>query len=742
MRTLFTFLAFMIVITASAQEQKQVLRGKISNGGKGIPGGIITLQGQSQYTLVSDSSGFFEQTIEPGHYTIMVAHENHRSKLLQNVVVMTGKEKVLDIEMEEVQVQLDSVVVQASVKKEAVDVDMWNMQRYAAVFYDPARVVNSHAQLINTDDQANNISVRGTSPNFIQWKLEGVETVNPNHLENAGTINDRPTLNGGGVTMLSAQMLQNSGFEEAPFSPDAGNALTGAFNMKLRDGNNRRYERIIQASLLGTDICLEGPFSKKSSSSFLVNYRYSTVGLLSKLGINFGGEQINYQDLSYLATLPIRNGYVKIFGVTGTSESIFKGTADTALLQTQKDLQNIDYRSFTSINGISFSKSLSNTVSIKHVVAYSVKNVKRNAVPGAISFNNNKETDRYSQQKISSLHQVSKRFSNWSRLKIGTYINYFQTSLRSMRNDLSLTDGQLADPLLQPYISMEGLLIRKLSYRLGMHSIYQMRINDLQILPRLMLTYNITDDNVITFNYGRESQLHPAHLYLAAEQNMDLQPATADAFSLLHEFNWRGFKLKNTLYLQYFDNLPVNSDFGFSAFNYFNEQFNFDLDEKGKARVYGYDITLQKDIRGFYSIASLALFNSSYEMNGRYLEARFNSGYNVALTFGKEFRLRAGNKFLSADVRAVQRNGFRYAGVDLINEQYSYPVHLPDYFRADLRISYRKDKKNSSVIWAIDIQNLSNHPNIANYYYDTYTQQFEPKYQLGLIPVLSYKVMF
>ena len=66
--------------------------------------------------------------------------------------------------------------------------------------------------VVSDNDQANHLVIRGNSPNALSWRLEGVEIVNPNHLSNAGTFGDRATQNGGGVNILSAQMLGNSDF--------------------------------------------------------------------------------------------------------------------------------------------------------------------------------------------------------------------------------------------------------------------------------------------------------------------------------------------------------------------------------------------------------------------------------------------------------------------------------------------------------------------------------------------------
>jgi hypothetical protein len=199
--------------------------------------------------------------------------------------------------------------------------------------------------------------------------------------------------------------------------------------------------------------------------------------------------------------------------------------------------------------------------------------------------------------------------------------------------------------------------------------------------------------------------------------------------------------VKNEFYYQLFDHIPVDPTTGFSAFNYFNEQPTSILEQNGKATVYGYDLSIERDFKSFYIIASSSIYNSEYTIGSKHEKARFNTGYNLALTTGKEFSLKSGNKFLSTDIRAVFRNGFREPNTNYESE-YTYDTQLPEYNRIDLRISYRKNKKNSSVIWALDLQNVTNQHNVSYHYYDTYTKKVETKYQQGLVPVISYKVMF
>jgi outer membrane receptor protein involved in Fe transport len=130
-----------------------------------------------------------------------------------------------------------------------------------------------------------------------------------------------------------------------------------------------------------------------------------------------------------------------------------------------------------------------------------------------------------------------------------------------------------------------------------------------------------------------------------------------------------------------------------------------------------------------------------YEINSTYRAGRFSTMYNAALSIGKEF-IFSNRRVLGFDIRGTSRNGFREPVIQPELTGQDYILQLPPYFRADLRISYKKEKKKSTAIWSLDIQNVSNSRNVSYHYYDDVTGKVEPRYQLGIIPVLGYKVMF
>ena len=82
----------------------------------------------------------------------------------------------------------------------------------------------------------------------------------------------------------------------------------------MRKGNEEQREYTAQIGLIGIDLAAEGPFHKDYAASYLVNYRYSTLGLLSQMGVQLGDEEVAFQDLSFNVSLPTKKfGNLTIF---------------------------------------------------------------------------------------------------------------------------------------------------------------------------------------------------------------------------------------------------------------------------------------------------------------------------------------------------------------------------------------------------------------------------------------------
>jgi hypothetical protein len=354
-----------LCLSLSAQGLNQSVFGLVTDELTGEPlmGATITVKDSvKDISGKSDDKGKFKiDNVPPGRRVVKASLPGYASLTIPDVVIQTGRQNRLEIQLSQNVSMADSVIITASeISRKLIGPStrvftVEETRRYATTYFDPARLATSYPGVVATDDGANHISVRGNSPNGLKWRLEGVEIVNPNHLANGGTASDRPSLAGGGVNILSAQMLSTSRFLSGAFDARYGNALGGVMDVDLRSGNPTKDEYTLQFGLLGLDVAAEGPFGEKGKASFVGNYRYSTVGLLTQLGVDFGGEKINFQDLSFNFDLPTAKlGTFRVFGMGGTSRNLFEArrVADS-LWSVQKDRSDITFRSRMGAAGIS-----------------------------------------------------------------------------------------------------------------------------------------------------------------------------------------------------------------------------------------------------------------------------------------------------------------------------------------------------------------------------------------------------
>ena len=93
----------------------------------------------------------------------------------------------------------------------------------------------------------------------------------------------------------------------------------------FRNGNLYNREHTFKAGLLGLDVSSEGPI-KKEKSSYLANFRYSTLGILNKMGIHLVGPRTdnNFYDLSFNLHHKGKKAKFNFWGIGGNSVEFFK----------------------------------------------------------------------------------------------------------------------------------------------------------------------------------------------------------------------------------------------------------------------------------------------------------------------------------------------------------------------------------------------------------------------------------
>ena len=774
-----------------AQDITQTIRGVVTDNTTQRPiseASVYLNDTDPTIGTVTDEAGQFSIANVPvGRYVLKVSSVGYETFTIPDLLVGSGKESVLTISLTQSVQNLDEIVV--TEKRESPETitpissrtfSVEETRRYAATFFDPARLVTSFPGVVGTNDQSNQISVRGNSPNSLLWRLEGVDIVNPNHLSNAGTFSDRRVQSGGSQSILSTQVLDNSRFFSGAFPAQYGNSVGGVMDMRLRKGNDQQQEYTAQLGLIGLEFAAEGPFREDYRGSYLANYRYSTVGILTNvLGLDFGGERITFQDLSFNLSFPTKKaGEFTVFGVGGTGNNVFEALRDSAEWEEQEDRYDVTFTNDMAAVGLTHTLPLGKQSLLKSVVATSSLNSERfsNRVSDTYETIRVSE-DNYRETRLSITSSLTRKFVGNHSLQGGLYFDNLYYQLSSSEGDGTetlplLISGEGNGQLFRPYLDSKFTLASRWVLTTGLHYAYFTLNGSHSLEPRLSLRWNAVEEatrrQFVTASYGLHSQLQLPGVYFYGETladgttvnpNRDLGFTKSGQYTIGYDYILsESLRFHTEAYYQHLFNVPVSASptSSFSALNLLDGLVREPLVNEGTGRNYGLETTAERSLSGnYYFLVSGSLYESKYTgSDGVERDTRFNGNYALSLTGGREFSWNKENKqrVIGINLRSAYIGGLRTTPIDetrsrttqntVFVDAQAFTQALPDYFKVDIRLSLRKDTPRYSSVWSLDLQNATNRQNVAYQYYDTVQGEAITKYQLGLIPILTYRIEF
>lgn len=778
--TTFLLLQTILFAQTSVQTVRGIVVDKISQSP--LPGvAVIVTNATFQSGVSTDMDGNFKlKEVPVGKISLKITYMGYKEIFMQHVVLNAGKELVLNLNLEEDIKAINEVIITAKEEKNKAlnamstvstrTFSVEETQKFAAAVNDPARMATSFAGVVQAGDGNNHIAIRGNSPNGLLWRMEGVEIPNPNHFSSVGT-------SGGGISILSAQLLSNSDFSTGAFAAEYGNALSGVFDLRLRKGNNEKKEYTMQLGILGADFAAEGPFKKGYNGSYLVNYRYSTLNLLGKIGVPMGDAITNFQDLSYNVFLPANNwGNFNLFGFAGQSYQIVKAKKDS-LQWAEDSYYQYDSKFYanTGAFGASNTKLFNNQSYLKTVLMFSGTQNGFNADKLSYNYNDLKreQEEAYTQTKITLSSTYTKKINVKNSVRTGFILNQLGYQLlqkSALDTNIMLTkintNGNTQS--VQAFFQWNTQINQRLITNVGMHYFQLLLNNTYAIEPRAALKFELNHRQNLTLGYGMHSQIQPIGVYFAestSENGQKITPNSNLPLSKAHHivlgYDWNindHEHIKTELYYQHLFQVPVSniSSNTFSMLNITDGYNTSDLHSTGLGKNYGIELTYERFLyRNLYYLLSGSVFESKYRAaNNIWYNTRFNTNYNLTATLGKEWTLseKYKNKVIGCNFKTIYTGGFRNTPI-LLNESIekgyaiydytkTYELRNPDYFRLDLRVSLKRNYKHITTTLAFDLQNATNKKNVGGQFYNAKTASVKWFYQAPMIPILSYKVEF
>ena len=615
-----------------------------------------------------------------------------------------------------------------------------------ASFDDPSRLLMKYPGFSVSNDQNNAIIYDGLPSHYSTWSLYGAQIANPNHLSNAGRVNDKPSRSAGGVNIFSGQVIGGLDYHTGIDGPAHG--IGGVADMSLRSP----YQNSITAnlSLIGLEAGIDRVFDE-GNSSLLANYRYSTVGLLGQMGVDFGGDKITYQDVLAEYKTKWRDQEIIVTCAYGKSSNNF----ERQLLQsdssaTFKEIQDIELYAQNIATALSISG-----FNHRLTLAYSSRDENRES---RYMWNDESEfTSSQLTENILSLYG----YKTWETDKIDYKISlnanqysydifdvnsrYFDSVLNDFSKFIFFDNAYLE---IRPRVTLGWNIDENQILSIGSSAFIQSYNNDAYLLPFISYTGKINSYNTSLIIQNDRQSVSPELLGMSGFDGV-----TSFGNSSMNSINSWAFKLdvnKSKYGFMLFCNLLFDTPFSpTSGISGLSELGQLPIQPLGSIED---AITFGSKVYAGFDINSYKIY-VNYTFMENLLDYDFN--HSIPLDFTTMFNFKLDKSMTLSDEKSLRvttsfhfRNGYQRM---LIDEDESRLIHqtiygqydfsrLNNYHRIDLRISYIKKGKWRNV-FSLDIQNVMNRQNDAYYYFDPLLDEIVLQKQLGLIPILSWRVI-
>lgn len=724
---------------------------------------------------ICDLEGRFTiREVPAGRYAVRAQYLGYDAEVLPDVLVLTGKDAEVVIELEE-DVQAVAAVTIVGTKKDkpvnrlakvsATSLNPETVARFSGGRGNVARMAANYAGVAASDDYQNQIVVRGNSPTGLLWRLEGIPVPNPSHLGTYGNT-------GGSFSAINPNMLAQSDFLTGAFPAEFGNTIAGVMDMNYCTGNKEQFEFTGQlGAWSGVETLAEGPVWKKHNGSFIAGYRYSFVDAFEQLGMRVGRSFVpQYQDLNFRLDLGAGRHRLAVFGLLGNNGIRVRGEDIDPDKPFNSPAENSDLAGSMAVVGARYQFLIDSVSYLRLIASYSGTELESRVYslddPAAPTLSS-EDLNRDDALRLSALWQRKHTRRITLRAGAQAHLSAIDTRLLYRDDDAGRLvpardfDGRLA--LFEVFAQGQYKVKKRYSVNLGLHSQYMPLNGSLSIEPRAALKLKLPHDNDLIFAYGYHAQLPALQALFHTEP--DGRPTNRELdFLRSHQgvLSWvkkwpNAWRSRVELYYQGLTHIPVHNRPG--AYSLANLGAAFEsgdlsnLVSEGLGENYGIELSVNKNYQnGFYALFTATYFQSRYRgSDGIWRNTAFHTQYVLNALVGKEFPLNS-RLTLTADAKLGASGGRWHTPIDLAqsiaamrevyDESRAYTLQYPDFFRLDAKVGLRLNARRLTHTVFLDFTNLTNRDNVFAYRYFRGADRISTQYQLGLTPDFVYRMQF
>ncbi|HLP17989.1 MAG TPA: TonB-dependent receptor [Bacteroidota bacterium] len=351
---------FMAVFTVNgfAQEKFGSITGQVVDGSTQQPlvgVTIVLVDKPGSGTSTDVQGGFTLRQLAVGEYSLRASVIGYQQTVLTNVVVSTGRSTKVKIRMNEEAIEVGAVEVKADYFSNegsispvsTIGLNGAEVKRSPGSAMDMQRIVQNLPSVANSNDQSNELLVRGGAPDENLTVMDNIEIPTTNHYPNQFN-------SGGPINMVNVDLIEDIRFSSGGYPANFGDKLSSVMDISLREGDRERaFAGNAAMNMAGIGSVFEGGFADRKGS-WIISARQSLLEFVDMVtGMSSIGLTAipKYYDVQGKATYDFSPSQkLTLTGIFGNDKIMFEGKPDE--VNTQKrfvtdstGVENVDVHS-------------------------------------------------------------------------------------------------------------------------------------------------------------------------------------------------------------------------------------------------------------------------------------------------------------------------------------------------------------------------------------------------------------
>jgi hypothetical protein len=757
---MFRLILISILLSTSllAKQSMGKIKGKITaRESKEVLIGVSVSLLNTNLGSVSNESGEFEiDELPAGSYQLKFEYVGYVSYIQADVIVKPARSTELNISLALDQYSSETVLVTASYYEtnlaepiRVVSFSPEEIRRSPGAGGELSRILSAMPSVTSRGEDSQDIIVRGGSPVENYFLVNNIPVPSVRHFETATGHSNGP------IGLINTALVSDVKFSSGGFGAEYGGFLSSVTDIKYKDGNSEGFAGEVGIDFTGFNILLESPIK---NGSYFISARRSYLDLVADQIGESGAPR--FEDVQGKINYNLNdNSTLTFLGIYGNSE--FDDTdLDNAIENDKIDLVFAGSKQLTlGSNWTQFwSKSLHSNTSL----SYSTR-LQELSITSLQLEPTAKNDDRYDEFNLRHVSTV--QLAQDSRLSLGFDVKYEEGTFNYFFAADTLATGQINQQIdvvdkidgtqFGAFVSINTRLAKSLNMQFGLRANYNSYNEDVDLAPRLNLSYQLNSRSSLNAAYGVSYQRIPLFMLSQLPNQSNVKSMQATQFVLGYDYLLSpDTKLTLESFYKVYENMPLNpkNDPNFAPIypldTRFGQSFAF-IESTGEGKSYGVEVLLQKKLAvDFYGMVSGSYFRSQYkDQFGTWQDREFDNKYvfniiggykpNDIWEYSVRWSLIGGKPDTPIDVAASTANGYEVRNMNRFNNS-RFDAYHSLYLRVDRRFNFEK----SNVVAYLTIWNAYGNENINRYFWNPDKQKIVKDVGFSTIPVVGVKYEF